>query len=136
MLDSSWMPKARCIGADEAIMFPQTKDDADRGKRLCRACPVRALCRQYALDMLKAGNEISGLWGGEHVAELRRIPTSGVVYTDRLCEAENCDNRIPEQKYCKGGNMQKFCSPYCRQKTGKARAYQRLVAAQDMRALA
>ena len=49
-----------CKGQDPAPWFPQANGSPDVGKALCRACPAKARCLDWAL----AKGEQSGTWGG------------------------------------------------------------------------
>ena len=59
-LDLPVMDDAACKGKDPASWFPRTGQAPDEGKALCRACPARARCLDWAL----AKGEQSGIWGG------------------------------------------------------------------------
>ncbi len=72
---TSWRAQARCRGVSTEVFFPARGDNlsARVAQRICRGCPVRAECLEYAL----AAEERFGVWGGtsEHRRrELRRRP--------------------------------------------------------------
>jgi WhiB family transcriptional regulator, redox-sensing transcriptional regulator len=74
----AWMTRARCATEDTEIFFPDTGGNPSRPKRLCKACPVRDTCLQYALT----NREVWGCWGGlstpERIAALHlATPTDG-----------------------------------------------------------
>lgn len=73
--------KARCGPADIPLLFP-TGGRAARSKirALCGECPVRALCREGALER----RETSGIWGGLHFTR----DAGTVVVVDLLALAE------------------------------------------------
>ncbi|MFI9235820.1 WhiB family transcriptional regulator [Streptomyces sp. NPDC053079] len=63
MLD--WFPYAACQGSDVDLFFPVGKDadamqQAGDAKNICRRCPVRLQCLDYALT----SGEQYGIWGG------------------------------------------------------------------------
>jgi WhiB family transcriptional regulator, redox-sensing transcriptional regulator len=56
----AWMDEGLCRGLTTEIFFPEDFALPDPAvKRLCRRCPVREACLQYALD-----HEEVGIWGG------------------------------------------------------------------------
>ena len=64
-----WRAQAACIGMDPDIFFPSRGQRTERGKAVCRACPVQEDCLEYALE---AGENI-GIWGGYAAEELRLL---------------------------------------------------------------
>ena len=72
-----WEADAACRGADVNLFFAphyferKAEKDAREGqaKAFCRACPVRALCLEYALQT----EERHGVWGGRNELERRRL---------------------------------------------------------------
>lgn len=70
-LDLPVMDDAACKGKDPAPWFPQTGESPEAGKALCKACPARPRCLDWAL----AKGEHLGTWGGttpEERAEILR----------------------------------------------------------------
>ncbi|MEU7133715.1 WhiB family transcriptional regulator [Streptomyces sp. NPDC046261] len=69
-----WLRYAACTREDPDLFFPvgtvgpaaRQQEDA---KKVCRRCPVRAQCLDYALRT----GENSGVWGGTCEDERRRI---------------------------------------------------------------
>jgi WhiB family redox-sensing transcriptional regulator len=59
-LDLPVLDGAVCGGRDPAPWFPQAGESAEAGKALCRACPARRSCLDWAL----AKGEPDGIWGG------------------------------------------------------------------------
>jgi len=60
-----WRDRAACRGAETDVFFPDGTTgpalrDIERAKRICRGCPVRAWCLDWALDHGAA----FGIWGG------------------------------------------------------------------------
>ena len=73
----SWRKLAACRSAEPDLFFPAVPSDltsgqAERAKALCRACPVRRECLQFAL----ATRQSYGVWGGMTELERRvaRVP--------------------------------------------------------------
>lgn len=61
-LQPEWAAKAACSGYPEAIFFPkpnQLKKIA-KAKSICRKCPVRLECRDWAIEMKTS----EGIFGG------------------------------------------------------------------------
>lgn len=58
--DLEWQERALCAQTDPEAFFPEPGITATDAKRVCRACPVRKECLEYALD----NGEQFGVWGG------------------------------------------------------------------------
>jgi len=67
--DLSWQDQAVCgeIGGD--FWFPEKGGSTREPKKVCRACPVRSDCLEYALNH----DERFGVWGGMSERERRRL---------------------------------------------------------------
>ncbi len=52
---------AACAGADPGLFFSEAEADIEAAQALCRSCPVRLRCGQWA----EANGEESGIWAGE-----------------------------------------------------------------------
>jgi WhiB family redox-sensing transcriptional regulator len=86
-----WQLAAACRDADPAVFFyldnergePRT-DRVRAAKKVCRRCPVRARCLNYALE----ARETHGIWGGYTEDERRRLR--------RLREAETSSAFTPQ----------------------------------------
>ncbi|GAA2838620.1 hypothetical protein GCM10020220_029420 [Nonomuraea rubra] len=68
--------RAACQDADPGLFFPIVWDDqagqrAEQARSICRACPVQAICLDWALRT----GEPDGMWGGTTPEERRRIRT-------------------------------------------------------------
>lgn len=68
-----WRDGATCRHHDPELFFPEgtagpAKQEADRAKQLCRSCPVRTPCLDFALRHGLA----FGIWGGT-TGEERRV---------------------------------------------------------------
>jgi len=68
-LTATWRKRAACRGIDPDVFYPALDEDADEAKTICRVCPVREACLEYAL----AHREREGVWGGATERERRRI---------------------------------------------------------------
>lgn len=64
-----WMAKARCADLDSGTFFPSDSIGVQRAVAICKACPVRAACLEYALDQ----GIPTGIWGGESERSRRRM---------------------------------------------------------------
>lgn len=62
-----WREDALCAQVDPEVFFPETPGPARQAKELCRRCPVRNECLEYALT----NRERFGIWGGLSGRELR-----------------------------------------------------------------
>lgn len=68
-----WVHEAACLEHDPEIFFPSGTtgpawQELERAKAICRQCPVRVHCLQWALDT----GQDSGVWGGLSEHERRR----------------------------------------------------------------
>jgi WhiB family redox-sensing transcriptional regulator len=74
---SSWRVRAACRGPETSLFFPpsnaERREDRDRrearAKAICRDCPVRGDCLDYALEV----SEPHGIWGGLNETERRGV---------------------------------------------------------------
>jgi WhiB family transcriptional regulator, redox-sensing transcriptional regulator len=85
-MNSDWRDSAACRGTDTDLFFPDwavgtAKQGIEQAKRLCRDCPVRAQCLDWALDRGVA----FGIWGGFTEDERRTI--RGTMIRRRLFPA-------------------------------------------------
>ncbi|MBG7697588.1 WhiB family transcriptional regulator [Streptomyces sp. MC1] len=69
----AWLERAACRNCDTDLFFPISLEgpgrrQADRAKAVCRACPVRQQCADWAIDT----GQKYGIWGGMDEAELDR----------------------------------------------------------------
>lgn len=75
--EDGWQAQAACRGRDATLFFPpatgELKEDKlareARAKAICRECPVRNECLDFALDT----REPYGIWGGLNELERRRL---------------------------------------------------------------
>jgi WhiB family redox-sensing transcriptional regulator len=69
-----WRHQAACLNADPELFFPVGNTgpalmQIAEAKKVCRTCPVREPCLQWALD---AGQD-HGVWGGMSEDERRAL---------------------------------------------------------------
>ena len=67
--DMPWADKAACAGTDPEAFFPDRGGNPHPAKKVCRDCPVRQQCLDYALKHA----ENWGIWGGLTDNERRSI---------------------------------------------------------------
>lgn len=65
--DIDWQMDAACSGTDVEVFYPEKGESPKPAKRICRRCPVRADCLEYAID------DPHGVWGGTSDRERRRL---------------------------------------------------------------
>jgi len=73
----SWQVRASCRGPQAEVFFPPSRAERKeekvarerRAKEICRSCPVRKLCLEYALRI----REPHGIWGGLNETERRQL---------------------------------------------------------------
>lgn len=69
--DLEWQERALCAQTDPEAFFPEKGGGTRQAKQVCRACPVRPECLEYAL----ANDERFGVWGGLSERERRKPRT-------------------------------------------------------------
>lgn len=68
--NTAWMVEAACVDFLRIIEFHSTDyQEQKQAKDICKTCPVRQKCLQYALD----NHERNGIWGGANAQELRQV---------------------------------------------------------------
>lgn len=68
-----WDDEAGCQGIDPEVFFPERPSDrALEAKAICRGCPVRTQCLEFAL----ATRLDHGVWGGMTEVERRSLRRS------------------------------------------------------------
>ncbi|HEY9410657.1 MAG TPA: WhiB family transcriptional regulator [Jiangellaceae bacterium] len=70
-----WMLDAICAQTDPDAFYPEQGVNVIEAVRVCRSCPVRVECLQYALD----NNERWGIWGGVTERTRRRMRSAAKV---------------------------------------------------------
>lgn len=64
-----WVKHAICRGIDPDLFYPERGESTAEAKAVCKECPVRTECGEYALEI----GEKFGIWGGMSERERRRI---------------------------------------------------------------
>lgn len=64
-----WTEQALCTQVDGDLFFPEMGGSTAEAKAVCRKCPVRVECLEWALDH----HERYGVWGGLSERERRRL---------------------------------------------------------------
>ncbi|AZK97517.1 MULTISPECIES: WhiB family transcriptional regulator [Streptomyces] len=67
--DLSWQETALCAQTGPEFFFPAPGSSTREAKQLCRACPGRVACLEYALEH----DEKFGVWGGLSEQERHRL---------------------------------------------------------------
>ena len=65
----TWRQHAACRGLEPEVFYPVSDEQTEEAKAICRECPVREPCLDYAL----ANRERDGVWGGATERERRRM---------------------------------------------------------------
>lgn len=76
-IEQAWQTRAACRGPQAVVFYPpstfERKEERRlreaRAKDICRTCPVRVECLEYALAI----REPHGIWGGLNEAERRSL---------------------------------------------------------------
>jgi hypothetical protein len=70
---NSWSARAKCRNSpNDNIFFPTSPAGVAKGRKFCESCPVRELCKAYALV-----HSLPGIWGG--TSEQQREKTNPVL---------------------------------------------------------
>jgi WhiB family transcriptional regulator, redox-sensing transcriptional regulator len=64
-----WMERGLCGEVDGDAWFPEKGGSTYMPKKICRACPVRSECLDYAMEH----GERHGVWGGLSERERNRL---------------------------------------------------------------
>lgn len=70
-----WITAALCSQTDPELFHPAKGGSSVQAKRVCRACPVQALCLAYAI----ADPTLEGVWGGTTPMERRTLRIGAVA---------------------------------------------------------
>lgn len=99
MSDGDFFDLGECKGADAALWYPDWQGEPDDGtkgapvelydeaKAVCRTCPVRNQCLEYALS----NKERYGCWGG--LAPIERLRIERKHRRQRLMERRRGERR-------------------------------------------
>ena len=79
-VEETWQVRAACRGPQSAVFFPpstfERKDEKlereGRAKDICRTCPVKNPCLEYAVRI----REPHGIWGGLNENERKQLVLS------------------------------------------------------------
>lgn len=64
-----WHAQAACLGVGNHLFFLELGEPSDQATAVCRSCPVRKPCLEYALD----SNIKFGVWGGTSERQRRKM---------------------------------------------------------------
>lgn len=64
-----WIERKACLNCDPGVFFVRTGENANQAKRICRSCPVRRECLDWAL----AAKPWGGIYGGMSEKERKWI---------------------------------------------------------------
>lgn len=64
-----WRARGACTIVPTEVFFPGRGVSLEEARAVCRACPVREACRDYAIPL----RELKGVWGGLGEKERRRL---------------------------------------------------------------
>lgn len=75
-----WRSWAACRSMDPDLFFPSGRlgaalEHIEAAKAVCRSCPVKGACLDYAL----ASNQQDGVWGGTSEEERRSLRSAWLV---------------------------------------------------------
>ncbi len=75
-----WMERAACLKVNPEWFFTEDTDLEIQAIAVCRSCPVRYECLEYAKTSNRGRNEQHGIWGGrQHERMLRRWTTPNEI---------------------------------------------------------
>ena len=88
----AWADSGSCTNADPDLFFPQPGTDTSYARSICRGCPVRIQCLDYALQ----SGQKHGIWGGMTESQRRRLrrrshPSNPVGQHDDAESSESVD---------------------------------------------
>lgn len=101
----TWQSQGLCVGEDQEIWFPSNDTDAETAKQICRVCPVKSECRDFAIRH----REPHGVWGGLSETDRRRLKRNGTTMLERRC---TCCDRIFEFDSTAQKRLPRLC-PSC-----------------------
>jgi len=74
MSSVEWMDEAVCTTVGTEPFFPEKGQNPAPAVAVCRACPVRVECLNYALELEQSGVwNVTGIWGGLTARERRNL---------------------------------------------------------------
>lgn len=69
-----WRPLALCSQVDPELWYPEKGGSTQAAKKICRRCPVRPECFDYAMEV----DDRFGVWGGYSDRERKKLKRLGV----------------------------------------------------------
>ncbi len=72
LVPGDWFEHGACRGNTEVDFFPTQGQSTREAKEICRTCPVKEPCLEYAM----ATTTQHGIWGGTSERERRRMRRS------------------------------------------------------------
>lgn len=70
-----WQDEAACRQVGTDLFFPASGDTSARAKAICKDCPVRVKCLEYALRT----GQTYGVWGGLTTQERNQLGAEPIV---------------------------------------------------------
>jgi WhiB family redox-sensing transcriptional regulator len=67
--EPAWQDFSLCAETDPEAFFPEKGGSTREAKKVCRACPVKSDCLDYALET----DQKFGIWGGMSERERRKV---------------------------------------------------------------
>lgn len=64
-----WVVFSACRQVDPDVFFPTTREQEEHAISICKTCPVRMDCLDYAIE----AREKFGIWGGLTEKQRRRL---------------------------------------------------------------
>lgn len=82
---AGWRNRAACRDTDPDLFFPvgstgSAAEEIRAAKALCRACPVREECLEFAFE----ANQEAGIWGGTSEDERRKMRSAWLANRRRV----------------------------------------------------
>ena len=84
ILGQPWRLRANCMGVDPDMFFPERGASMQEAKEVCRGCPVREDCLEFAITH----NEKFGIWCGTSERERRRIRRARLLGQQGIAAAQ------------------------------------------------
>ena len=95
--NQQWTSKARCIGVDPSVFFPEEASGHDwhaEAKSICARCRVRSECLEAAIERGEVG-----VWGGTDEEERRRIRRDRGLLGTYHRELQPCGTEAAYQRH-------------------------------------
>jgi WhiB family redox-sensing transcriptional regulator len=87
LVGQEWRTAAACRGQDPEWWHPVRGASVEPHRRICRSCPVKVPCLEYALGGGAKGD--GGIWAGSSARDRRRARRRGWDARRLLAEIEN-----------------------------------------------